>query len=160
MFKWPTVVATVCFHLVQTAQAYAQDPLRFELTPFGGLRTGGQFDDQRSDSSAELDSANISGVAFRIRARPGAHYEILYSRQSTELDSATLFLSQPQFDVRAEYLHAGGSLQFEPSPVGQPYFSLTLGATRFNPGTIESRRGNLPVRLFWQRGCDSGPAKG
>jgi len=112
--------------LMGTAQA--QEP-RFEVTPFFTQRAGGGFKDAAGD---DVNLKGKSGFATAINwaaSEHGAQYELLYSRQSTNIDvtSAT--------PTRVEYLQLGGTtlLGDEASRV-VPFASGGIGAARFSPG--------------------------
>jgi hypothetical protein len=76
---------------------------------------------------------------LNVEQTEDAYYEFTYSRQSTELDQITRVPPigpAPSLEMNVEYLHLGGLLQFsEPNDRVIPYFSLTVGATRFSPQT-------------------------
>ena len=62
--------------------------------------------------------------------RPDAIYELLYSTQSTGIDSSDPALGN--IDVDTEYYQFGGTLFFADEQLVMPYLSLTIGATRFS----------------------------
>jgi len=109
---------------------------RFEVTPFVGYRFGGSFDvppadETSSGKSIDLDDDTSYGIDVGLYRDHHSFYELLYSRQQTNLDS-----SQPALrnvDVTAEYLHFGGTLLFDEEYWFVPYLSFTIGATRLDP---------------------------
>ena len=118
------------------------EPLAIEITVFGGYRIGGAFEDIPDDDAGtvDVDESLASGPKQKLKDTPffgltlnveqteDAYYEFSYSRQSSELQR------DPAFDLTVEYLHLGGLLQFsEPNDRVIPYFSMTVGATRFTP---------------------------
>lgn len=109
---------------------------RVELTPFVGYRMGGQFDleDAPPDTSksVDLDDSGAWGVDLGIYRDRTSFYEILYSYQSTGLDTGDPSLKGT--DVTIQYLQAGGTLLFDDHERYVPYLSLTIGATRFDAG--------------------------
>jgi opacity protein-like surface antigen len=101
---------------------------KYEITPFGGFRTGGAFEDATDDSRRELDNGSSYGVLLHLIQVPGAYYEFSYSKQTTELQGAS------PFDLTVEYFHVGGTLEFaQPEDRVRPYLALAVGATRFAP---------------------------
>jgi hypothetical protein len=119
--------------IVAVPSARADGP-RFEITPFGGYRMGGQFDTQGSSTeqsrSIDLDDGGSWGVDVGIYRDPSSFYEILYSTQTASLDS-----SDPEFDrvdVTTNYIHFGGTLLFADESWVVPYFSFAVGATLFD----------------------------
>ncbi|MGD8532946.1 MAG: hypothetical protein PVH90_08005 [Gammaproteobacteria bacterium] len=119
--------------VVIAGAAHAERP-RFEIAPFGGYRIGGDFDleDEQglSLSNVDLESDTSWGLGLALYRDPDAYYELLFSRQTTQLDD-----SDPAFrdvDFTTEYYHFGGTLIFEFEPWIHPYLSVTLGLTRFD----------------------------
>lgn len=106
----------------------AQEP-RFEITPFFTQRAGGGFKDAAGD---DVNLKGKSGFATAINwaaSEHGAQYELLFSRQSTNIDATS---ATP---MRVEYLQLGGTtlLGDEASRV-VPFASGGIGAARFTPG--------------------------
>jgi hypothetical protein len=113
--------------------AFADRP-RFEVAPFGGYRIGGDFDLEDEQgltlSNVDLESDVSWGLGLALYRDPDAYYELLFSRQTTQLDDP-----DPAFrdvDFTTEYYHFGGTLIFEFEPWMHPYLSVTLGLTRFD----------------------------
>jgi hypothetical protein len=135
---WGRIAAVVTlgglFGLASTAGA--EDQPRAELTPYIGYRIGGQFDLENpppdTNSSADLQDGSDWGVDLGIYRDRNSFYEILYSHQSTGLDTSDPALKG--VDVAVEYLQAGGTLLFTDNEHYVPYLSLTIGATRFDAG--------------------------
>jgi opacity protein-like surface antigen len=109
----------------------------FEVTPFAGARFGGGFDVDNtttgSTSSVDLGSGASFGVSMGLYRDSFGIYELLYSQQSTDLDSNDPLLRDVDLDVR--YIHVGGTAFFpdEGARHWVPYLSLTLGATQLDP---------------------------
>ena len=106
---------------------------RFELTPFAGFGFGGEFDavDQNTEDP-ELDDAGVFGLIFNAQASFNTQYEVIYSRQSTELDTSALFADEPSLDMDVHYLQVGGTYVFE-GDLAQAYVALTAGLAYFDP---------------------------
>jgi opacity protein-like surface antigen len=107
---------------------------RFEVTPFVGYRTGGSFEQPETASSpardVDLDDGSSWGIDLGLYRDGSSFYELLYSTQSTSMDSADPTLSR--VDVQTDYYHFGGTLLFADEQWMVPYLSLTAGATRFS----------------------------
>ncbi len=90
--------------------AVAQDgPFRAELTPFAGYRVGGEFEEEGGDRKFELNESNAYGVILNIREYPDAQWEVLYARQSAEVETQAPFAYEPVLGLDVEYLHFGGT---------------------------------------------------
>jgi opacity protein-like surface antigen len=131
-FCLPLLAATAL--LATPLAAQAESP-RFEFTPFVGGRVGGGFDvstTDGSDSSVDLGSGASFGIGLGLYRDDQSFYELLYSTQSTELDSSDPVLDG--VDLRVDYLQFGGTLFFpQDSDFFVPYLSLTIGATFMEP---------------------------
>jgi hypothetical protein len=119
--------------LVAAPAALAEAP-RFEMTPFAGYRVGGDFEaqvagtDERRD--VDVEDGGSFGLDLGLYRDRNSFYELLYSRQSTSLDSSDPTLGR--IDVDTEYLQFGGTLLFPEEHWYVPYLSFTIGATRFD----------------------------
>lgn len=111
-----------------------EQPFNFELTPYGGYRVGGEFEETGGDLSIDLNDNGSYGFIFNARHSPVTQWEILYSRQETSADTSGLGLSDPTLNLSVEYLHAGGTYLWEGEHV-RPYLAATLGATHVNVST-------------------------
>jgi hypothetical protein len=89
----------------------------------------------------EFGSAASFGVTLDVTVREDAQAEFSYSRQETEvrLRPSTPDVDPVSFDVAVEYYQLGGLLEWPQGSRGQlrPFFSLTIGATRFDPEPAE-----------------------
>jgi hypothetical protein len=134
-------IRRLCLPLLATAALFAApltvqaDSPRFELTPFVGGRVGGGFDLATStgnDSSVDLGSGVSYGIDLGLYRDSQSFYELLYSTQSTSLDSSDPLLDG--VDLRIDYLQFGGTVFFpQDSSFFVPYLSLTIGATLMEP---------------------------
>jgi opacity protein-like surface antigen len=103
---------------------------RFELVPFGGFRTGGEFETENGD--VDIDDAVAFGLAFNARADYHTQWHIYYSHQSTELLAEGVLEGHNRVDLDVDYVQAGGTYYFEGNAV-TPYMAATVGAARFDP---------------------------
>jgi hypothetical protein len=128
-FPWILLLA-----LAQAAPAAGAEGPRFEITPFGGYRIGGEFDTQETTTeesrTVDLEDGSSWGVDVGIYRDSWSFYEILYSTQSVNLDSSDQALDR--VDVSTDYIHFGGTLLFADEYWMVPYFSFTAGATMFD----------------------------
>ncbi|MEY2918938.1 MAG: hypothetical protein RL261_243 [Pseudomonadota bacterium] len=121
--------------LVATPLVAQADSPRFEFTPFVGGRVGGSFDVQTGEgnySSVDLGNGASYGIDLGLYRDNQSFYELLYSTQSTNLDSKDPVLQD--IDLSVSYLQFGGTLFFpQNSDFFVPYMSLTIGATFMEP---------------------------
>jgi hypothetical protein len=130
-----------CLPLFTTAALFATplvaqaDSPRFEFTPFVGGRIGGSFDVPTGEgdaSSVDLGNGASYGIDLGLYRDNQSFYELLYSTQSTNLDSNDPVLHD--VDLNVSYLQFGGTLFFpQNSDFFVPYMSLTIGATFMEP---------------------------
>jgi hypothetical protein len=132
----PTITCSLLMLLAGAApEARAAGP-EFEITPFGGYRIGGQFETPETQTAAsqdvDLEDGGSWGVDIGLYRDRTSFYEFLYSTSSTELDTTDPTLAA--LDVKTEYYHVGGTLLFADERWWAPWFSFTVGATRFSAG--------------------------
>lgn len=115
---------------------------RFEITPYGGYRFGGEFEAPSDDDPAtpelpdfELHEGNAFGVIFNIRTQAvNTQWEILYGHQRTEVDTLPTFIGGPRLDIDVDYVQFGGTYLFdEHSTSTVPFIAMTAGIARFDP---------------------------
>ena len=129
-----TMLPVVTLALAGAAPVALADTPRFEITPFAGYRTGGEFEatveatGERRD--VDIEDGGSFGLDLGLYRDPNGIYQLLYSRQSTGIDSSDPTLGQ--VDVETEYYQFGGTLFFPEEHWYIPYLSLTIGATRFS----------------------------
>lgn len=112
--------------------AFAQEqPFDFEITPFGAYRYGGDFDDASSGSSLELNDGSSYGLIFNAKHSPTTQWEIIYSHQETDANTAGLGLSEPLLDIDVDYLQAGGTYLWDGDKT-RPFLAATLGVTQID----------------------------
>ena len=113
--------------------AVAQDgPFRAELTPFAGYRVGGEFKEEGGDRKFELNESNAYGIILNIREYSDAQWEVLYARQSTEVETQAPFADEPVLGLDVEYLHFGGTYLSGGSDT-RAFVAGTIGLSRFDP---------------------------
>jgi hypothetical protein len=132
------------------AESKAVERAGFEATVLYGHRFGGSFEstdtfltpappDPPTLEPVKRDVAddNSIGIILNWEANEGGYYELLYSKQSSQLEGMAptpITNGVAPFDLSVEYLHIGGVLEFgEPHWRVVPYFALTVGGTRLKP---------------------------
>ncbi len=135
MNKLTWMTATTALALLGSATAWADSRPTAEITGFAGYRMGGQFDVNNpatgNDDSVDLQDSGSWGVDIGIYRDATSFYELLYSQQSSDLDSGDPTIKRA--DVNVEYFQFGGTIMY---PYDDnwfvPYLSLTIGATRLD----------------------------
>jgi opacity protein-like surface antigen len=129
-----SVLPLVVYVLAVAAPAAHAAAPRFEITPFAGYRTGGEFEAQVEETgerrNVDVEDGGSWGIDLGLYRDPNGIYELLYSKQSTGIDSSDPTLGR--IDVDTEYFQFGGTLFFPDENWFIPYLSLTIGATRFD----------------------------
>lgn len=119
--------------------ASQEPPFRFEITPYGAYRVGGEFQPQEAEPKAagglKLHEGNAEGLTFDIRTSEGnGQWEVLYAHQKTELDTQPSFVGGPTIDLDVSHLQFGGTYLFPvDSDTVTPFLSMTAGLARFEP---------------------------
>lgn len=146
----------------QAGDVHKNDTQNFEIAGFGGWTVGGEFkwegggaivngEATATGSRIGLDDHSSFAVAADLRASDSAAYELLYSREATQLKAIG---GAAATDVTVSYLHLGGTLMLDESdrPL-KPYAIGGLGITRLQPGEDGSSRtrfsGSLGLGLRW-----------
>lgn len=120
--------------MLATPTVYAQqDEFKFELTPFVGVATGGDFEDSTTTASLELDDSSSFGLILNIDESANTQWEILYSLQATEADTTGLPISGAPLDIDVHYIQGGGTYLFDGN-AARPFLAATIGASHFEPG--------------------------
>ena len=129
--RWlATIAATALFAAVP---AYAQDSSpKFELTPFAAYRGGGQFEQKEGSVEFDVQESSAWGLILNGKVEANTEWEVLYSSQSTSIETTGAIADEPGFDMDIEYLHVGGTYLFDGDRV-RPFIAATLGASRFGP---------------------------
>ncbi|HET7923526.1 MAG TPA: hypothetical protein VFL30_01445 [Rhodanobacteraceae bacterium] len=119
--------------------AAQEPPFRFEITPYGAYRVGGEFEPQEAEPKTaggfELHEGNAEGLIFDIRTSEGnGQWEVLYAHQETELDTQPSFVGGPTLDLDVSHFQLGGTYLWDvASPGVAPFLSMTAGLARFEP---------------------------
>jgi hypothetical protein len=124
----------ICLALLTASVAQAQEEsYKFELTPFAGFSTGGDFEDLTTTAKLSLDDSSSFGVILNIDESVNTQWEILYSLQATEADTTGLPISGGPLDIDVHYIQGGGTYLFS-GEAARPFLAATVGAAHFAPG--------------------------
>lgn len=106
---------------------------RIEITALFGYRWGGTLDTDAGD--LELEAAPQFGAIVGYGMGESGQVDFSYTAQTGHLlqKSADGGADEPQFEVRTEYWQLGYLYAFSPPEGLQPFVSVSLGATRFDP---------------------------
>jgi hypothetical protein len=106
--------------------ALAQD---FEVTPFIGWRTSSSLEDVNTGATIDLDETSSFGIILSMKKDQDINYDLLFSRQNTELQSSTTSNTE---SLRFDYYQIGGTV-FYPQDKLHPFVTGGLGATHISP---------------------------
>ena len=109
IFSGSVAATTAALLCLAAAPARAEEPKEYnnwEFTPFVGYMAGGEFEDPIDDSNRDLQAGTSYGLIIDAAAEWWRHYEMLYLRQSTEVDGFE------KFDMDVEYLQFGGTVAY------------------------------------------------
>jgi len=115
------------FGLAPRSQAQAQEGPHVQLAPFGGLQYGGHVESLDLQSVYDFDSGFVYGGTLDLSLGEAFRFEMLYSRQTTQLSAGTL----PSFDIGLERYMVG--IQEEKGEKTRYFGTALFGVTRFAP---------------------------
>lgn len=127
LFSATAGMALLAAGVPASAQESSQIYSNFEITPFYGYMAGGEFEDPADGSDRDVEEDNNFGIIFNAAVEKWRHYELLYSKQSTEIGGSA------PMDLDVEYLQIGGTVSSIDAERVIPYFGITVGAARFSP---------------------------
>jgi hypothetical protein len=113
--------------LLASSVSHAAD---FVVTPFAGFRTSDSLEDDQTEETIDLDEASSFGVILSMRQPRGKSYDLLFSRQDTDLLANNGALTN-NVGVRIDYIHLGGTVDYEADGL-YPFATGGLGVTRFS----------------------------
>jgi hypothetical protein len=120
------------------AVALAQ-PVRFEITPFGGYRLKGDFDARSSNTfdprlNVKIDDSAVFGATLDIPLNRNWQLEILANRQRSSfiVDQGLFEPTNTLGDVDLTMVHAGFLLQWGEGQVN-PFITASAGVTHIDP---------------------------
>lgn len=117
------IAATLVFLLTNHQITLAQS---VELSPFGGYTLRSTFD--VAGGSMRVYGGPTYGGILTYNINPRYGVEFMYSRQSTEADSRSIYLSDLGVPVAVVYTMIGGLKQFPVSEQVIPFVGVNIGA--------------------------------
>ena len=114
------------FLLALPLELLASDML---ITPFVGFRDVGDFEDVATGSTVDIDESETLGLIVGWEMEGGV-FEIVYSRQDTELTGGSSVSAAALVDVEISHLLVAGRATVDSDWGG--YFGFMLGATQFD----------------------------
>lgn len=103
-----------------------------EITPMVGYRTSGSFKDPRTDATLDLDENTSFGLVLNMDYDRNTQWEFTLSRQTTSLQTGTVFSGDPRFDLDVTYATAGGIYIWR-DPSVEPFIGASLGISHMAP---------------------------
>ncbi len=141
---WRALVFSLTLIAVLAPAAFAQH--KFEISPYGGVRTAGGFRGEDQLVSYNVQSAPTFGVFADFMVTRQLAIEFLWGHAGSTVDKKTAVLvgdvpSTPieaevpdgeLFDLGIDYFHGG--VRFDGgNEKYAPYVAAGIGTTRFNP---------------------------
>ena len=115
------------------AISHSASAAEFEITPFAGYTTGGDFKDAQTGTSLSFDDTSSYGIMLDIKQEEDSWVELYFSHQQTRLRADQgPFFGNPLFNVDIDYYHIGGTYGEATGNV-RPFVVATIGATRMVP---------------------------
>lgn len=105
----------------------AQEGPKVQLAPFAGLQYGGHVESLDFQRVYDFDSGLAYGGTLDLSLGEAFRFELLYSRQDTELKASGL----PSFEIGLERYMVG--IQEEKGEKTRYFGTFLAGATRFKP---------------------------
>ncbi|GMR22412.1 MAG: hypothetical protein BMS9Abin37_0761 [Acidobacteriota bacterium] len=141
---WRALAFSLTLMVVLAPAAFAQH--KFEISPFGGLRTAGSFRGEGQLVSYNVQTAPTFGVFADFMVTRQLALEFLWGHEGSTVDKKTAVLGEDSptppiepevpdgelFDLGVDYFH-GGVRYDGGNEKYTPYVAGGLGVTRFNP---------------------------
>jgi opacity protein-like surface antigen len=121
----------IIFALVQTSTSVTRAQT-YEITPFIGGRTSDSLEEENTGESIDVKETRSYGILLSLKKNKYTNYDFLFSRQNTELQSATSAANTAA--LRFDYYHLGGTVFYD-HDVLNPFITGGLGATHISPGS-------------------------
>lgn len=119
-------VAVAVLH-VQASVAHALD---YEITPIVGWRTSSSLEEESTGATINLKETGSFGIILSMKQKSDTHYDFLFSRQNTELQSSAS--PENTTSLRFDYYHLGGTVFYDHENL-HPFVTGGLGATHISP---------------------------
>jgi hypothetical protein len=125
-YRSSLIILFIVFNFLYSA-SYAQN---YAFTPFIGGRTSDTLEEVASGIRIDLDETSSAGFLLSMKKKRGVDYDFLFSRQNTELRSASFPGSS--IKLRLDHFHLGGTTNYKVDDL-HPFISGSIGATRIIP---------------------------
>ena len=102
----------------------------YEVTPFVGWRTSDSLEEENTGATVDVKETSSYGVILSLKKNRDTNYDFLFSRQNTELQSASS--SANTAALRFDYYHLGGTVFYDHEKLN-PFVTGGLGATHISP---------------------------
>ena len=107
----------------------AKEPV-YGITPYVGWRTSSSLEEETTGATINLDETSGYGLLLSAKKDSRTDYDLLFSRQDTELRLTTSPGASEKLSIR--YLHIGGTVFYEADKL-RPFVSGGLGITHISP---------------------------
>ena len=104
----------------------------YSFTPQVGIRASDSLQDELTDESINIDDTSSFGFILSMRRDRLATYDLYFSRQNTELIPRSAGVPGNPLDIRIDYFHMGGTVDYEVDNL-HPFATGGLGIARISP---------------------------
>lgn len=123
--RWPLL----CAAILAAVPATAGD---VELTPFVGMRLGGDFRSYNTGTNYSLKAEPDYGIVLDVGIAEQSQIEAFWSRQDTVIEGSGDETDGGDLGVAIDYIHVGATYHSDDDKI-TPFAAFTLGVTRFDP---------------------------
>lgn len=124
-----SVCAVIAAALAAAGPALAAE--KVEITPFVGVRAGGELLDEAAGRTVALGGAPDFGVVVDLGLFPEGSLEVLLSRQIADVSVEDEAGARREVDLAVDYVHVGATHEWG-RPKSRSFVAVTLGITRFD----------------------------
>ncbi len=126
--------------LLAAAPAAAQEPMRIQITPDIGYRTGGSLTESANGAQYTINSsASWGAVADVALGGKGRYVELAWLRQETKASFPNAF-GPGQSDLTLDTFLVGGHWDAAPESLFRPFLSGLVGITTFDAAGSSATR--------------------
>jgi len=113
----------------------------YTITPFTGFRASDSLEGEE-DATGEIVKVNVDetssfGFILSMRRDRVSTYDLYFSRQDSKLFSRSADVPEGGLDVRIDYFHLGGTVDYEADKL-RPFATGGLGIARISPANDTS----------------------
>jgi len=113
--------------------SYAND---YAVTAFTGFRASDSLEGEDEATgeifNVDVDETSSFGFILSMRRDRVSTYDLYFSRQDTELLSRSAGVLEDPLDIRIDYFHVGGTVDYEADKL-RPFATGGLGIARISP---------------------------